>query len=49
MVSKGEGRAHPTGINRCFHMREKVDYHESAGLEVAPDAGGEYDLFVPNG
>ena len=46
MIEKGERRAHSTRIDRCSLVREKIDYHGGAGLETAPDAGGEYDPLV---
>ena len=49
MASKGEERAHLARVERCSLVRGEADYYGGAGLEVAPDADGEYDLFVPNG
>ena len=45
----GEGCAHPVRIDWCSLVRGEVEYHRCTGLEVAPDAGGEYKLLVPSG
>ena len=47
-MGKGEGRAYPARVDRCSLMRGETDHYGGAGLEAALDAGGEYDLFVPN-
>ena len=49
MVGKGERRAHPARVDRCSLIRGEADHYEGVRLEVAPDAGSEYDLIVPNG
>ena len=49
MASEDERCAHLVRIDRCSLVLEDIGYHGSDGLEVAPDASGEYDPLVPNG
>ena len=48
VASEDEGRAHPVRIDQYSFVREKTDYRGGAGLEMAPDAGGEYDPLISN-
>ena len=49
MASDSERCAHPTRVNQCTLVRGDIGYHGVKGLEVALDAGDEYDPLVPNG
>ena len=49
MAGKSEGRAHSENIDRYSLIRGEADCHGGAGLEVAPDTDGEYDLLIPSG
>ena len=46
MANKGKGCAHPTKVDWCSLVQEKVDYHGGKRLEIASDAGGKYDRLI---
>ena len=49
MASEGEGHTYSVRVDRCSLVRRETDYHRGIRLEVALDAGREYNPLVPNG
>ena len=49
MAGKGEGRAHPIGVDRCSLVQGEANHHGGVGLEMATDADGEYHPHIPSG
>ena len=46
MAGEGKGCAHPARVDRCSLMQGEADYYGGIGLEVAPNAGDEYDSLI---